>query len=237
MRASRKVMALLIMVCLLVNMIPAAMAATTSYTELKKQVAIGNGLNAYDYTYETWAPLEKALKEGNSILKGSHGQKVVDDAVVAIETALKGLIKMDYSVLDKAVADVYSKLDENAQLYDAWYQLHFAVEAARSLLVSGDQKAVNKAAEELRVLLEELERCADPNGEPDIVIQEVEVEVLPTDDFCNIPMHHTWPVLFVLSAALNVALVVVLTYVLMKRRKTMDNTPLVSYDIDDDMDF
>ena len=245
MRVCRKIMAMLILACLAINMIPAAaavdldvrLAVATNYSELEKKVAIGNGLNAYDYTKETWTILEKALKNGNSILKGSHGQKVVDDAVAAIENALDGLVKMDYSALDNVVAEVYTKLDENGELYDAWYQLYFAVEAARSQLVSGDQVAVNEAAERLRGLLEELERCTDPEREPEIVIQEVEVEVLPTDDFCNIPMHRTWPVLFVISAVLNVALIVVLTYVITKRRQTVDNTPLVSYDIDDDMDY
>ena len=55
--------------------------------------------------------------------------------------------------------------------------------------------------------------------------------------YCNIPMHRTWPVLFIVSAVLNVVLIVVLIYVIMRKRNTYDDTPLVSYDIDDDMDY
>jgi len=89
----------------------------------------------------------------------------------------------------------------------------------------------------LNGLLEELSRCDVAAAEPEVIIQEVEVEVLPTGDYCNIPMHRTWPVLFVISAVVNVGLVVALIYVIIKKRNTVDNTPLVSYDIDDDMDF
>ena len=53
-----------------------------------------------------------------------------------------------------------------------------------------------------------------------------------------------WPVLnavvivlFALSLGLNVGLIVGLVYVIMKKRNTYDNTPLISYDIDDDIDF
>jgi hypothetical protein len=70
-----------------------------------------------------------------------------------------------------------------------------------------------------------------------VVIQEVEVEVLPTGDYCNIPMHRTWPIVAIVSVVLNVALIVVLIYVLAKKRNTYDDTPLISYDIDDDMDY
>ena len=66
-------------------------------------------------------------------------------------------------------------------------------------------------------------------------MQEVEVEVPPTSDFCNIPKHRTWPVLFAVSAALNVLLFSALSYVLLKKRNTTDNTPLVNYDIEDDV--
>lgn len=241
----RKVLAVLALACLLANVVPGAMAAepearlsaVTNYSELELQVAMANNLNSYDYTIETWKPLQEALDKGNRILKGTHGQQVVDDAAAAIETAMNGLVEMDYSALDTVLADVYTELEKNLELYDVWYRLNEAVENARPLLVSGHQGSVNFAAEELRALLEELDTVLTAAGEPEVVYQQVEVEVLPTDDFCNIPMHRTWPVLFVISAVLNVALLVVLVYVIMKKRKTMDNTPLVSYDIDDDIDY
>lgn len=242
----KKILAALMLLCLLMNTIPAALAvddssrlsARVDMSELQRQVAIANGLNSYDYTYQTWNPLKEALKSGNAILKGSHGQYVVTKTAEDIANAMAGLVRMNYSQLETTLGVVYNKIDENPQLHDVWQRLNAAVDKARPLLVSGDQEAVDASVEELNALLAELAECAvTVDGEPQVVVQEVEVEVLPTDDYCNIPMHRTWPVLFVISAVLNVALIVVLTYVIMKKRNTVDNTPLVSYDIDDDMDY
>lgn len=243
----KRVLAVLILACLFLNTVPAAQAVGAPHrlssrvdqSELQRQVAIANGLNSYDYTYQTWEPLKRALDSGNAILKGTHGQYTVTKAAQDIETAMAALVRMDYSKLETTLGVVYNRIDENPELHDVWQRLNAAVEKARPLLVSGDQEAVNASIEELNALLEELSQYNMTAGgaEPDVIIQEVEVEVLPTDDYCNIPMHRTWPVLFVISAVLNVALIVVLTYVIMKKRNTIDNTPLVSYEIDDDMDF
>ena len=250
MKLGKKMLALMAAVLLLVTMAPGANAtevteeteytgeqARTYYVELRRQVAIGNGLNEYEYTKDTWAPLAEALEEGNRLVKGSWGQKTILDAAKAIEVAVAGLVKMDYSDLDAAVAAAYNEIEKNPDLYSVCSRLLAAAEKARPLLVSGDQEAVDAAVVELNGLLEELQLCSVAAPEPEVVIQEVEVEVLPSGDYCNIPMHRTWPVLFVISAVLNVGLVALLIYVIIKKRNTTDDTPLVSYDIDDDMDF
>ena len=246
----KKILAALSVVILLAGMVPAASAtevteeteytgekARSYYVELRRQVAIGNGLNEYEYTKESWAPMEIALEEGNRLVKGSWGKKTIEDAAEAIQVAMDGLVRMDYSLLDEALANTYNEIEKNPELYSVCSRLFEASEKARPLLVSGDQPAVDAAVVELNGLLEELSQCDMEVAEPEVIIQEVEVEVLPTDDYCNIPMHRTWPVLFVISAVLNVALIVILIYVIMKKRNTIDDTPLVSYDIDDDMDF
>lgn len=209
-----------------------------NYSDLELKIAMVNGLNAYEYTIESWTVLEETVAYGNRILKWRLGQQNVDEAEEAIDLAMAGLVKMDYSRLDAALNEVYRLVEENPEVHDVWGRLDDAAASAKPLLISGDQAAVNQAAEELNALLAELAGYteeASPSVE--VVVQEVEVEVLPTGDYCNIPVHRTWPVLFVISAVLNVALIVVLTYVLMRKRNTVDNTPLVSYDIDDDMDF
>ena len=151
---------------------------------------------------------------------------------------MAGLVRMDYSQLEAALGAVYQKIDENPELHGVWVKLNTAVEETRPLLSSGDQAAVNNAVVKLNELLEELENCTvEVLREPEIVVQEVEVEVLPTDDFCNISTHHMWPLMFLGSGVMNAVLVIVLTCVLVKKRNTMDNTPLVSYDIDDDIDY
>lgn len=241
MNRCKKALAVLAIMILLIGTLPMTAAADgnigTDYSELQLLIGTVNGLNYYDFTAETWAPLEKAVEKGNRYLKGKYGQQLVNEVILEIEWAMLELVRMDYSKLEASLASVYAKIDENPEMHDIWYRLDTAVEEARPLLVSGDQAAVNAAVEKLNKLLEEYASMPDAEGEPEIVIQEVEVEVPPSSDFCNIPMHRTWPALFALSLGLNVGLIAGLVYVIAKKRNTYDNTPLVSYDIDDDMDF
>lgn len=239
----KKILAVLAVLCLLTAMAPAAYATGSDtsgvgYGDLRLKVATANGLNEYDYTKESWAPLAAALKTGNGILSGTYSQAEVDAAAAAIVSAMEGLVKMDYSRLEAALGAVQSRIGEAPELHDVWIRLYDAVAQGRPLLTSGDQTAVDEAVVKLNELLEELSGYGYVStAEPEVIIQEVEVEVLPTGDFCNIPMHRTWPVLFFISAALNVGLVAALIFVILRKRNTMDDTPLVSYDIDDDMDF
>ena len=207
------------------------------YSELELQVAIANGLESYEYTKQSWDKLQEVLEIGKTRLAGIYDQGKLDSAAEDIANALSMLVKMDYSALNKALNTVEAIISANPELHDVWYRLDKATDQAKQLLISGDQEAVNAAVEELDTLMDELAECSPVAGEPEVVIQEVEVEVLPTDDFCNIPKHHTWPVLFGISALLNVVLIAALIYVLVKKRETTDNTPLVNYDIEDDMDF
>ena len=213
------------------------MTARTDYSNLELKIATVNGLKAYDYTKQSWSKVDEAVKYGERILKGKYGQNVVDGAVEDIQQALSGLVKMDYSQLEVAMAAVYTKIDEDPELHDVWSRVDAAMMEARPLLSSGNQEGVDAMVERLNALMEELSACKATAAEPEVVIQEVEVEVLPTGDFCNIPNHRLWPMLLAVSGVLNVALVVLLVYVILKKRNTIDNTPLISYDIDDDMDF
>ena len=179
----------------------------------------------------------QVLKYKKSIMlepMNPYERRIIHSAVSAME----GLVKMDYSKLEAALGAVQSRIGEAPELHDVWIRLYDAVAQGRPLLTSGDQTAVDEAVVKLNELLEELSGYGYVStAEPEVIIQEVEVEVLPTGDFCNIPMHRTWPVLFFISAALNVGLMAALIFVILRKRNTMDDTPLVSYDIDDDMDF
>lgn len=244
MKFAKKLLAVLTVLVLLLSMVPMVCAAESDdsgvgYTDLRRKVATANGLNKYDYTGESWAPLETALKQGNSILQGTHSQAVVDEAAAAIVKAMEGLVKMDYSKLEAALGTVQSRIGDAPELHDVWIRLYAAVAEGRPLLTSGDQTAVDEAVVALNALLEELSQYGTVIGtaEPEVIVREVEVEVLPSGDYCNIPMHRTWPVLLTISAVLNVGLAVLLIWVILKKRNTVDNTPLISYDIDDDMDF
>lgn len=241
MNRGKNLLAVVLAVFLLVSTVPAATAAEVhyqvDYSELQLLIGTVNGLNSYEFTRESWEPLQRAVDSGNRHLKGKYGQQAVNESVASIERALISLVRMDYSELESALASVYGKIEENPELHDVWARLDAAVTESRPLLASGDQQAVDAAVQQIEALLEELAEQESLVEEPEVVIQEVEVEVLPADDYCNIPMHRLWPVLFAVSAALNAVLIVGLVYISIKKRNTVDNTPLVSYDIDDDMDY
>jgi quinol-cytochrome oxidoreductase complex cytochrome b subunit len=68
-------------------------------------------------------------------------------------------------------------------------------------------------------------------------VVEKPVPVEPTDDYCNINMHTVWIVLFWISFAINIALgALIAMYYLSKKKSTSDDTPLVDYDITDDIE-
>ena len=207
-----------------------------NFSALEKQITVAIGLNEHDYTKESWSNLQKALNAGVKIFgsKESTDQKTVDEAVFDLETAIASLSRVDYSKLEKAINQVYNKSGENAEFHEIWNKINSAVERAKPLLLSGDQAAADNAAAEIEALLAELEGLGVISGEPEIVIKEVEVTVPPSDDFCNIPGHKVWPVLFAISAVINAALAAVIYYIFSKMKNTADEIPLVKYDIDDD---
>lgn len=248
---SKKILTVMLTILLFVSILPAASAeeitadatqrtfiSVADFSELQLQVAVVNGMVPYHYTSASWAPVQKALDAGSEMLElGLAGQLDINKAVDNIEKALGGLVEMDYSDLEDALSEAYHKIDENPLVYNVWVDLGALLSKAQPLLVSGDQEAVDNVVIELNELMSTMGEHNRISSEPEIVIQEVEVEVLPSDDYCNIPMHHTWPVLFVVSVVINAILIFMLSYLIVRKKNTDDTTPLVNYDIDDDMDF
>lgn len=203
------------------------------YSELERQIAIANGLNKSEYTKESWAVLEEALANGMDALK-SKSQDVVDAAAQALADAIAALVKMDYSALEAALKAVQDFIDGD-DLADLWVRLVQAFLKGKELLTSGDQEACNATASEIMSILEELKARLEELRTPEVVTQTVEVEVLPEGEFCNIPMHKLWQILFFISLILNVVLVVVIVVIVSKKKNNAkDKTPLVDYDIGDD---
>ena len=103
-------------------------------------------------------------------------------------------------------------------------------------LDSGDQAAVDAAAQQIHSVLTQMRAMNEERLTPHVVEKEVPVEVLPTDDYCNIPGHRVWPIVAVISLAVNLCLLAVIGFYITKKKKTQrDDTPLVDYDIEDDM--
>lgn len=202
-------------------------------TALMYQIAMANGLTRSDYTRESWAVLADKLMEANEAMN-SNSQAAADDAEKALAQAIADLIPMNYTALENILAEVdrLAATDENTQL---WYDLVSAAHTGRELLTSGNQAAVDATTEQIRTLILLVQEKLDSLEMPDVVIQEVPMEVPPTDDYCNIPSHRVWPVLFFISLVLNVALVaVIVIYIRNKKKNQQDDTPLVDYDIFDD---
>lgn len=208
--------------------------AVFDYSVLERQITVAIALDEHGYTAASWDVLEKALDNAIMLLDNAESQQEITDTADALQKAVSALVPMDYSKLEKSLGLLYGKIDENSEVQDVWVRVSAAVEKSKGLLLSGDQALVDSAVAELEALLEEIENI--PAGEPETIIKEVEVQVPPSDDFCNIPGHKIWPVLFFISLAINAALAVLIGYVFSKMKNSEDNIPLVGYDIDDDID-
>lgn len=213
---------------------PEEPSETVDYSELKKQIGIAESLVQGDYTAESWAKLAYALAAAKNALY-SDDQDVVDAAAKALADAIAALVKMDYSKLEAAMADGEA-LAKNDKLGNLWFQLFQAIQEGIKLIGSGDQAAVDACTAKILDLIEQLKAAlAEANAEPEEIIKEVIVEKEPEGDYCNISMHRVWPILFFVSLAVNVVFVVlVVVYVVRRKKNAKDDTPLVNYDIGDD---
>ncbi len=201
------------------------------YTELLKQIGIAEDLTPSDYTKESWDALLKALAAGKGATD-SKSQEEVDKAAKDLADAIAALVKMDYSKLLAAIEEA-KKLRDGDELGQLWNSLLTALDDAAAKLTSGDQAAVDAAAENLLALIKQISEKLKEQGKVVEVIKEVEVD--PKGPFCNIPIHKVWPVLFVISAILNVGFIILIVIYFVRRKKNQkDDTPLVDYDIGDD---
>lgn len=203
------------------------------YTGLEKQITVAEGLKSGEYTTESWDAMQNALAAASDALE-SKDQNTVNAAADELKSCIASLTRVDYSKLQQALNDaqVFMESEERVTL---WQQQMDAIDRGKALLTSGDQRAIDEAAAALQTILAQNQAAAESNQNPSIVEVEVPVEVLPEDDYCNIPVHGIWPVLFFVSAALNLALIaLIVVYMVKKKKYNNDDTPLVDYDIGDD---
>ena len=217
------------------NTKPSTPGTKIDYTELNKQIEIAQGLDEDLYTDESWEQLEAALKNAKA-KRSSKSQSAVDAAAAALKDAIAALVEMDYAALIGALEQA-EKLGDNDALAELFRQLCEAVAEGKALLNSGDQAAVNASAAKILDILTQIAEKMEQMGQSEIVEVPVEVEkeVLPDGEYCNIPIHKVWPILFWISLALNAGFILFFViYFARKKKNRTDNTPLVDYDISDD---
>ena len=209
-------------------------SSNVDYTELNKKIAVAEGLNLNEYNDDSRKALTTALTEARSALS-SKDQSMVSNAAKKLQNALSGLKKMDYTKLQSAL-DRADNLLVSEQTVILWQKLSDAARKGIGLLESGDQAAVDAVTAELIEILDALEKDLDIIQKTQVVVQEVPVTVLPDSDYCNIESHHIWPAAFVASLVVNVLLLGVIAFMVIRRiRNQKDDTPLVDYDIDEDL--
>ena len=121
--------------------------------------------------------------------------------------------------------DSAEALDESDKLGTLWNKLLGALTNASSLLASDDQAAVDAAAKEIEDIIAQIKELL-LNDKQDVVKE-------PTGKYCNVAMHKVWPILFFISLAGNIVLVVLLVGK-KKKENQIDDTPIVNYEIGED---
>ena len=201
---------------------------------LRTQIAIANGLRKTDYTTQSWSVMETALEKAETALDGED-QQAIDQAAQELKEAISALVKMDYTLLESTLtaAETFQNDDKLNALRR---ELEEAVAEGRNMLTNGDQAAVDASAVKIYELLVKLQTELEKREAPGTIVQQTPVQVLPTDDYCNMAGHRLWQALFFVALALNVCLVAAVVTYLVKRTRLLqrDDTPLVDYDIDDD---
>lgn len=203
---------------------PSEPAVKIDYSELNKWIKEKQGLDSSKYTKDTWDPVEEAYNKALN-LRNSKKQDAVDAGAKALKEAIEGLKEMDYTLLEEAIAAA-KKLGDSEELGSLWMKLADALKDSVGLLTSNDQQAVNDGAALINSIISQLNEELEKLREANAVYE---------GDYCNISIHHVWPILFFVSLGVNVILAIV-AIMLGKRRmgNKKDNTPLVDYQISDD---
>lgn len=193
---------------------PSTPEVKVDLSKLQELIDKASNLNKDDYTADSWNNLVDALTKAQA-MKSSTNQDDIDAAAKALSDAIDGLKLMDYTQL-KAAIERAKELGKDNETNSLWLSLLDALMNGDKMLSSNDQAQVDAAAQLINDLIDQL-----MNGD---------------GKFCNISIHKVWPILFFISLAANVVLVVVLVKKKsgVKKANQVDNTPLVDYDVNDD---
>ena len=192
-------------------------SAKADLTELEKLIAIANKLTKSDYTAESWATLIDALNKAKSMTT-ANTQADVDAAAAALQAAIDGLVKIDYTELLKAIQEA-KDLMNSTEFSKLWNELLSALDNANANLEGTSQAEVDSAAAALRAIVAKLDELLKAMNTP-VVAEPVEGE-------CGVPFHSVLVIMLVVSVGLNA----ILGFVLMNnsKKRKQDNVPMVKH--------
>lgn len=215
-------------------LVPLSGSKVVNYDELNKQIAVAEALKQSDYTAASWTAFAKALANAKEA-RSFNSQTLVNLATDDLKEAMKSLVKLNTQRLSDALESLKAYA-ENSNLVRLISQINDLLAKGEAALQSGDQALIDSCAEELEALLSAILKELE-DLKVGTVIVEKPVATDPTDGICNIGSHVVWIVLFWISFSLNIAAAAfIFTYYFMKKKKTLDDTPLVDYDITDDVE-
>lgn len=208
-------------------------AVHIDYSELEKQIAVAESVVLSDYTADSRATLTNALQSAKEA-REIKDQNRVDVATGALKDAIGGLIRMDFAALVQAIQTV-REFSEKDLLSADWLKMSDLLTKSVELMQSGDQAGVDQCAKDIVDLLTQIATRTDQLSKTEIIEVEKLVPTEPSDDYCNVTFHPVWQILFWISLAVNlVGILLIVGFLVLRRRKLSDDTPLVDYDIEDD---
>ena len=198
------------------------------YSKLNEEIALAEILVEKDYTAESWAVLANALALAKNA-RSSNSQSVVDGAAAALEAARLALVKLDYSALIAALAEVdaFYGTDDMTSLLKQFVE---AVMLGNDLLENGgSQDEIDAAAAKILELLDALKEALKNVGDGEIVYVEVPVPGATVTEIVTetvqveveVPVQNNlWLILFIITAILLVAAVAFLVVKYLQERGT-----------------
>ena len=152
-----------------------AFDAAVDTTELEKAIEKANGVDAEDYTEESYQALEEALEEALVVLADADAtQEEVNEATKNLLAAIAALEKagLDTSKL-KAAIEKAEKLDEKLYTEDSFAAVEKALEAGKAVLTKADATqeevdAATKALEDAMAALKKAGGAADTGDKTNV---------------------------------------------------------------------
>lgn len=183
-------------------------SATISFTGHTSNANLELVKNGANQTLEIKVVDEKKATSSNSSSNANSSSQTSDNSSSEI----------DYSKLQNALnqANGLIQSDEKAKL---WQSLFETILNGNALLESDDQALIDQGTEDI---LDAIEKIESFDGS----------EVQETSADCTKTIHKIWPILFIISLAINAGFIY--TQVIQKRKNFVDNIPVVDYDINDD---